>query len=74
MNSQPTFLFLIYFLLNELRPYYQRECKPHNFESNNSLKLSFTLNVNNSLNQTLLTFLFCVRQTWMTQMIPGISL
>ena len=28
MNSQPTFLFLIYFLLNELRPYYQRDVNP----------------------------------------------
>ena len=48
-------------------------CKPDNFESHNSLKLSFTnyaafvhlLIVNISLNQTLLTFLLYVRQTWM---------
>ena len=30
--------------------------------------------VNLSLNQTLLTFLLCVRQTWMTQLILKISL
>ena len=59
-------------------------CKPDNFEPYNSLNLSFTnirlpfvpilLNVNLSLNQTLLTFLLCVRQTSMTQLIPAISL
>ena len=58
-------------------------CKPGNFESNNSLKLSFTifeafvrilLNVNLSLNQTLLTFLLYVRQTWTAQFILAISL
>ena len=32
------------------------------------------LNVNLSLNQTLLTFLLCVRQTWMTQLILAVSL
>ena len=32
------------------------------------------LNVNFSLNQTLLTFLLYVRQTWMTQLILAISL
>ena len=32
------------------------------------------LNVNLSLNQTLLTFLLYVRQTWMTQLILAISL
>ena len=45
-------------------------CKPDNFESHNALKLTFTtirglvrilLNGNLSLNQTLLTFLLCVR-------------
>ena len=43
-------------------------CKPDNFESHKSLKLSFR-NVRGlylSLNQTLLTFLLYVRQTWMT--------
>ena len=57
-------------------------CKPGNFESNNSLKLSFTifeafvrilLNVNLSLNQTLLTFLLYVRLTWTAQLILAIS-
>ena len=58
--------------------------KPDNFESHNSLKLSFALqifeafvqillNVNLSLNQTFLTFLPCVRQTWLTQLILAIS-
>ena len=59
-----------------------KACKPDNFESHNSLKLSFTkfeafvqilLIANLSLNQTLLTFLLCVRQTWMTQLILAIS-
>ena len=62
-----------------------KACKPDNFELHNSLKLSFTtlrifeafvrilLIVNLSLNQTLLTFLLCVRQTWMTQLIMEIS-
>ena len=53
-------------------------CKPDNFESHNSLKLSFTnleafvkilLIVNLPLNQTLLTFLLYMRQTWMTQLV-----
>ena len=58
-----------------------KECKPDNFESHNSLKLSFKnirvlqilrilvrflLIVNLSLNQTLLTFLVYGRQTWVT--------
>ena len=60
-----------------------KECKPDNFESHNSLKLSFTnirglhLNFNDcesSLNQTLLAFWLRVRQTWMTQLIMAISL
>ena len=58
-------------------------CKPDNFESHNSLKLSFIfvkafiqilLIVNPSLNQTLLTFLLYVRKTWTTQLILAISL
>ena len=57
--------------------------KTDNFEFHNSLKLSFTniqglrrifFIANLSLNQTLLTFLLCVRQTWMTQLILVISL
>ena len=62
---------------------FSKACKPDNFESHNSLKLSFTnirglagilLILKLSLNQTLLTFLLCVRQTWMTQLILAISL
>ena len=57
--------------------------KSDNFESDNSLKLSFTnikvfvqilVIVNLPLNQTFLTFLLCVRQTWMTQFILPIFL
>ena len=60
-----------------------KACKPDNFEWHNSLKLSFTnirafvrilLIVNLSLNQTLVAFLICVMQTWMTQLILVISL
>ena len=49
-------------------------CKRDNFESHNSLKLALSilgvfiqiwLKVNLFFNQTLLTFLHCVRQTWM---------
>ena len=58
-------------------PYYQKHVH-HNFELHNCLKLSFinirsfvriSSDVNLSLNQTLLTFLLYVRQTWMTQLI-----
>ena len=58
-------------------PYYQKHVH-HNFELHNYLKLSFinirsfvriSSDVNLSLNQTLLTFLLYVRQTWMTQLI-----
>ena len=60
-----------------------KSCKPDNFELGNSLKLSSTnirglcsnlLITNLALNQTLLTILLCVRQTWMTQLILAISL
>ena len=60
-----------------------KECKPDKFEPHNSLKLSLQifkasvpilLNVNLSLNQTLLRFLLYARQTWMTQVILAISL
>ena len=57
-------------------------CKPDNFEPYNSLNLSFTnirlpfvpilLNVNLSLNQTLLTFLLYLREIWITQLILAI--
>ena len=58
-------------------------CKPDKFESNNPLNLAseifeafvpILLNVNLSLNQTLLTFLLYVKQTWMAQLILAISL
>ena len=58
-------------------------CKPDKFESHSSLKLDFQifevflqilLNVNSSLNQTLMTFLLYVRQTWMTLLFLVISL
>ena len=57
--------------------YYQKHVH-HNFELHNYLKLSFisirsfvriSSDVNLSLNQTLLTFLLYVRQTWMNQLI-----
>ena len=41
LNSQPNFLFLNYFKLNELWSL-SEECKPNNFESQNLLKLGFT--------------------------------
>ena len=57
-------------------------CKPDNFEPYNFLNLSFTnirlpfvpilLNVNLSLNQTLLTFLLYLREIWITQLILAI--
>ena len=55
-------------------------CKAENCKSHNSLKPSFAniksfvgilLNVNLSLNQTLLTFLLYVRQTYMIQIDSG---
>ena len=58
-------------------------CKPDNFEPYNSLNLALQifeasvrilLNVNLSLNQTLLTFLLYVRQIWMTILILAVSL
>ena len=56
--------------------------KPDSFEQHNSLKLSITnirglhqnfFIVNLFLNQNLLTFLLCVRQTWMTRLILAID-
>ena len=41
MNSQPTFLFLTYFSLNEMT-ILSKGRKPDNFESHSSLKLNFT--------------------------------
>ena len=60
-----------------------KACKPDNFELHNSLKLSFTnipglhsnfVDCESFLESILLTFLVFVRQTWMTQLIPAISL
>ena len=71
--------FLVQWIMSML----SKGSKPDNFEPHNSLKLSFAyiwdfcskfLNVNLSVNQTLLTFLLYVRQTWMTQLILAISL
>ena len=82
MNSQPTFLFFNQFKLNKLWPYYQKHVNQiilncttlksfasQIFEDFNQILLI----VNLSLNQTLLMFLFCVRQTWTTQLILAIS-
>ena len=78
MNSQSTFVFFNLFKLNELWPYYQNHVNQIilNHTTLWSLALRIIeafvwilLIVNLSLNQTLLTFLLCVRQTWMTQLI-----
>ena len=83
MNSQPTFPVLTYFFTPCIVAILSKGCKLDNFGSDNSLKLSFTniqgfcLNFvycETFLNQTLLTFLLYVRQTWMTQLILAISL
>ena len=82
MKWQPTFLFLT-ILTQWIMVIISKGCKPDNFKSHNSLKLNFTkfevfiqvlLNVNLSLNQTLLTFLLYMKQTWMTQLILTIFL
>ena len=83
MNSQPTFLFVTYFYLNKLCPYYQKDVDQITLSRTIFYNLALQIfeafipifwNVNLSLNQTLLTFLLCVRQTWMTQLIPTIYL
>ena len=76
MNAQPTFLFLTYFLTQWIMAILSKWCKPDSFKSHKflKLKLQILLNVNVSLNQTLLTFLLYVRQTWMTQLILALSL
>ena len=60
-----------------------KACKPDNSESHNSLKLSFTdirglrsnfVDCESFYEQTLLTFLLCLSQTWMTQLSLVISL
>ena len=66
-----------HFKINELWPHCQTHVNQIILDCN-SLELSFTifkafarilLIVNPSLSQTLLTFLLCVRETWMTQLI-----
>ena len=71
MNSQPTFLFLTYF--NSMN--YGHNIKRITlalgiFE----VFLRILLIMNLSLNQTLLTYLLYVNQTWMTQFILANSL
>ena len=60
-----------------------KACKPDNFESHNSVKLSFTnirdLRLNFGDCESFLElispeFLLCVRETWMTQLILTISM
>ena len=82
MNSQPTFLFFDPFLTQWIIAY-QKDVNQitlnHTALENLALRIFETfvrilLNVNLSLNQTLLTFLLCVRQNWMTQLILAVSL
>ena len=71
------------FKLNELWPYYQKHVNQIILNRTTLWSLALRifeafvrilLIVNLSLNQILLTFLLCVRQTWMTQLILTISL
>ena len=71
------------FKLNELWPYYQKHVNQIILNRTTLWSLALRifeafvrilLIVNLSLNQTLLKFLLCVRQTWMTQLILAISL
>ena len=59
-----------------------KACKPDNFESHNSLKLSFTnvrdlrsnfLDCESFLESNSPDILLCVSQTWMTQLTLAIS-
>ena len=68
---------------NELRPYYQKHVNQIILNCTTLWSLALRifeafvrilLIVNLSLNQTLLTFLLCVRLTWMTPLIMAISL
>ena len=72
-NNLPFCFFPIFNSMNN--GHLSKGCKPDDFESGNPLRLSFTNILSNadfSLNQTLLTFWLCVRQTWMTQLIQVI--
>ena len=71
------------FKLNELWPYYQEHVNQIILNRTTLRKLALRifeafvrilLVVNLSLNQTPLTFLLCVRQTWITQLILAVSL
>ena len=71
------------FKFNELWPYYQKHVNQIILNRTTLWSLALQifeafvrilLIVNLSLNQTLLTFLLCVRQTWMTQLILAIYL
>ena len=74
MTSQSTFLFFNLFKLNELWPYYQKHVNWINLNRTTLWSLALwifeafvqiLLLVNLSLNQTLLTFLLCVRPGWL---------
>ena len=80
--SHPIFSYWLKLNLNELWLYYQKHVNQIilNRTTLSSLALPIfeafvriLLIPNLSLNQTLLTFLLCVRQTWMTQFILAIS-
>ena len=65
------------FLTQWIMALLSKGCIPDKFEAHISLKFCFNLvpillNVNISLNQILQTFLLCVRQTWMIQLILAI--
>ena len=68
MKSQPTFLFLTYFSCIEMAMS-SKERKASKFGL-----LSNFVECESSLNQTLLTFLLYLKQTWMAQLILAISL
>ena len=81
MNSQPTFLFLTN--LKWIMAILSKACKRDNLNQTTLQSLALWifeaffrnfLIANLSLDQTLLTFLLCVRQIWMTQLILVISL
>ena len=83
MNSQSTFLFFNVFKFNEFWPCHQNHVNQIILNGTTLWSIALRifeafvqvlLIVNLSLNQTLLTFLLGVRQTWMTQLILAISL
>ena len=80
MSHELTAYLSILPILTQLIVAISKGCKPDNFESHSLALRIFEafvrifLIVNLSLNQTLLTFLPFVRQTWMIQLILAISL